>query len=216
MLASGIRRIFVLARASRQRIHGVRTSSRAAVDERGNGPARKRCHDQHHREGHQPCGQPRTDPNAGMVVREADRPIRRDAGDEQRHQTRENQAKKSGCEFCCACWLCSFRDNSVACDATAGTFLVAGSGVPLAVIMAIFFAKYLYSHARVRCSRHLHNSVRRWPVGCLWLAQRLLRGKGFELDQPDPKGPTLGLNTAFAGTEPLPRPLGSGAERLLL
>ena len=41
------------------------------------------------------------------------------------------------------CALC--RDNSVAYDATARTFLVPGSWVPLAVIMAIFFAKYVYA-----------------------------------------------------------------------
>ena len=38
-----------------------------------------------------------------------------------------------------------FRDKRVAYDATAEKFFVPGSWVPLAVIMAIFFAKYVYA-----------------------------------------------------------------------
>jgi len=38
-----------------------------------------------------------------------------------------------------------FRDKRVEYDATAGKFFVPGSWVPLAVIMAIFFAKYVYA-----------------------------------------------------------------------
>jgi len=38
-----------------------------------------------------------------------------------------------------------FRDRRVEYDATEKKFLVPGSWVPLAVIMAIFFAKYLYA-----------------------------------------------------------------------
>jgi len=38
-----------------------------------------------------------------------------------------------------------FRDKRVAYDAAAKTFFVPGSWVPLAVIMAIFFAKYVYA-----------------------------------------------------------------------
>lgn len=38
-----------------------------------------------------------------------------------------------------------FRDKRVRYDATAGTYFVPGSWVPLVVIMAIFFAKYVYA-----------------------------------------------------------------------
>ena len=38
-----------------------------------------------------------------------------------------------------------FRDERVSYDATAKTYFVPGSWVPLAVIMAIFFAKYVYA-----------------------------------------------------------------------
>lgn len=38
-----------------------------------------------------------------------------------------------------------FRDKRVQYDATAGTYFVPGSWVPLVVIMAIFFAKYVYA-----------------------------------------------------------------------
>jgi uncharacterized membrane protein len=38
-----------------------------------------------------------------------------------------------------------FRDKRVMYDATAKTFFVPGSWLPLAVIMAIFFAKYFYA-----------------------------------------------------------------------
>lgn len=38
-----------------------------------------------------------------------------------------------------------FRDKRVTYDATAGTYFVPGSWVPLAVITAIFFAKYVYA-----------------------------------------------------------------------
>lgn len=38
-----------------------------------------------------------------------------------------------------------FRDKRVTYDATAKAFFVPGSWVPLAVIMAIFFAKYIYA-----------------------------------------------------------------------
>lgn len=38
-----------------------------------------------------------------------------------------------------------FRDQRVAYDATAKTYFVPGSWVPLAVIMAIFFAKYVHA-----------------------------------------------------------------------
>ncbi|MCG3190162.1 MAG: hypothetical protein LKCHEGNO_02779 [Burkholderiaceae bacterium] len=38
-----------------------------------------------------------------------------------------------------------FRDKRVAYDAAAKTFFVPGSWVPLVVIMAIFFAKYVYA-----------------------------------------------------------------------
>ena len=38
-----------------------------------------------------------------------------------------------------------FRDQRVEYDATAGTYFIPGSWVPLAVIMAIFFAKYVYA-----------------------------------------------------------------------
>jgi hypothetical protein len=43
-----------------------------------------------------------------------------------------------------------FRDKRVTYDATAEKFYIPGSWVPLAVIMAIFFAKYVYAvmHAR--------------------------------------------------------------------
>jgi hypothetical protein len=41
-----------------------------------------------------------------------------------------------------------FRDRRVEYDATAGEFFVPGSWVPLAVIMAIFFAKYAYAVLR--------------------------------------------------------------------
>lgn len=39
----------------------------------------------------------------------------------------------------------AFRDRRVTYDATEGKFFVPGSWVPLAVIMAIFFAKYAYA-----------------------------------------------------------------------
>ena len=38
-----------------------------------------------------------------------------------------------------------FRDDRVRYDASASTYFVPGSWVPLAVIMAIFFAKYVYA-----------------------------------------------------------------------
>jgi hypothetical protein len=38
-----------------------------------------------------------------------------------------------------------FRDARVRCDAAAKTYLVSGSWAPLAVIMAMFFAKYVYA-----------------------------------------------------------------------
>jgi hypothetical protein len=38
-----------------------------------------------------------------------------------------------------------FRDERVACDATAKAFFVPGSWVPLTVIMAIFFGEYVYA-----------------------------------------------------------------------
>jgi hypothetical protein len=38
-----------------------------------------------------------------------------------------------------------FRDKRVRYDATAGAFFIPGSWMPLAVIMAIFFAKYVYA-----------------------------------------------------------------------
>ena len=41
-----------------------------------------------------------------------------------------------------------FRDERVRYDATAGKFFVPGSWTPLAVIMAIFFAKYVYAVMR--------------------------------------------------------------------
>lgn len=38
-----------------------------------------------------------------------------------------------------------FRDDRIRYDATAKTYFVPGSWIPLAVIMAIFFAKYVYA-----------------------------------------------------------------------
>jgi hypothetical protein len=38
-----------------------------------------------------------------------------------------------------------FRDKRIRCNATDGKFFIPGSWVPLAVMMAIFFAKYVYS-----------------------------------------------------------------------
>ena len=88
-----------------------------------------------------------------------------------------------------------FRDKRVSYDATAGTFFVPGSWAPLAVIMAIFIAKYAYA-----VMRGFNAAVTAPTVfvvvlsAIIWTAQRLLRCKGAELDQ----GGTQGLNAASA------------------